>query len=232
MFNEPCTLDEATLLDYISGSASLDIRAAVEGSPACRAAAEQLARELRPLLQSMYRVTCPDPDQLVAYQEGRLGSTSQLVYRRHVVECPHCQAEYQILAAMDTVPLRPAPSLLRRVIDAVFQPPEALPAPLRGEIMHYQTPQISIVLSTRRGSGTAIDWTLRGEIRTHDGQRATGLLEAVMLRALQSGAETPGSVAENGTFSFQHLVADSYSLHIMTPQEEVIVRQLIIGDVV
>ncbi|HEY0605496.1 MAG TPA: zf-HC2 domain-containing protein, partial [Herpetosiphonaceae bacterium] len=92
MFNQPCTLDEATLLDYISGSASPDIRAAVEGSPACRAAAEQLARELRPLLQAMYRVTCPDPDTLVAYQEGRLDSTSQLVYRRHLAECPHCRA--------------------------------------------------------------------------------------------------------------------------------------------
>ncbi|HEY0604788.1 MAG TPA: hypothetical protein VGD58_17855, partial [Herpetosiphonaceae bacterium] len=138
----------------------------------------------------------------------------------------------QILAAMDTVPLRPAPSLLRRVIEAIFQPPEALPAPLRGEVLHYQTPQISIVLSTRRGSGKAIDWTLRGEIRTHDGQRATSLLEGVVLRTHAAGAETQGSVAENGTFSFQHLAADSYSLHILTPEEEVIVRHLVIGDVV
>lgn len=232
MMNEPCTLDETTLLDYISGSASPEIQAAVERSPACRAAAERLARDLGPLLQSMYRVTCPEPDTLVAYQEGRLDSTSQLVYRRHVAECPHCQAEYQVLAAVDRVPLDRTSRLLRRVIEAVFQPPELLPEPLRGEILHYRTPQISIVLSTRRGSGKPMAWTLRGEIRTQDGQRAVGLLEGVVLRARESAPdEAQGSVAENGTFSFQHLAAGIYSLHILTPEEEVIIRHMVIGDV-
>lgn len=232
MPDEPCAMDEGVLLDYIWGTASPELRAAIEISPACRAAAEQLARELRPLMQLMYRVVCPDAATLVAYQEGRLDSTAQLVWRQHLAECPHCQAEYQMMTTMDTIPLMPRPGVLRRVIEAVFQPPHAAPVALRGEVLHYQTPQISIVLSTRRGSAKPIHWNLRGEARTHDGQRMIGQLENVVLRPLEAAdaGETQGSVAENGTFAFQGLPAGRYSLHIFTPEEEVIIRHMVIGD--
>lgn len=188
--------------------------------------------DLGPLLEALYRRDCPDVTTLVRYQERQLVSAHQLVVRQHLAACPVCQEEIALLTAIDQAPL-PAAQRVRRVIEAIFQPPQRLAAPLRGDMLHYQTPQIAIVLSTRQATGQAIRWSLRGEARTPAGVRACGVLEAVFLRSLRpdDSSEQRGSVADNGTFAFQQLAPGRYSLHLLTADEEVVIRQVIVGDV-
>lgn len=229
---EPCPLDQATLLAYITGDATPEVRNTIMRSPACQEAVAALAREVGPLLEALYRSDCPDVATLVRYQERQLASTHQLVVRQHVAGCPVCQEEVALLAAIDQVPL-PAPQRLRRVIEAIFQPPKHRAAPLRGDMLHYQTPQIAILLSTRQAHGQARTWSLRGEARTPAGIRASGALETVFLRSLRPDdqGEQHGAVADNGTFAFQQLAPGRYSLHLLTADEEIVIRQVIVGDV-
>ena len=229
---EPCQLDEAALLAYALGDADQALKEAVERSPACQAAAATLARDVAPLLQALYRSDCPDVETLVRYQERQLDGTQQLLVRQHIAGCPVCQEEERMLAAIDEA----APSLAQRVrcvVEAIFRSPEQLAVPLRGEILHEQAPQIAIVLSTRKKTDQIISWSLRGEARTPDGQRAAGVLEQVFLRALppDQPREQQGMLADNGAFVFERLVAGRYSLHLLTADEEVVIRQVIVGDV-
>jgi RNA polymerase sigma factor (sigma-70 family) len=232
MPEERCALSEALLLDYITGAASPDLRLSVERSPGCRAAAHRLARELRPLLRHLYRMSCPDPEALIAYQEQRLDGTAQLAIHRHVAGCPLCQEECVLLAEIDAAALTPVSGLVRRVVEAFFQSPLGIPQPVRGELLRYQTPQILISLNMRKAQGKPRTWTLRGQIRTPDGQRVAGVLDAALLRPLHDPeqGQHQGTIEANGSFVFRGLPAGGYSLSLLMVEEEILIRRIVIGD--
>lgn len=231
--NELCDLDEAQLLDYISSLASAELQAAVEHSPACRAAAQQLADDLLPLINVVYRIECPAADMLVAYQERSLGSTEQLVLRQHMQACSLCQREVALLNSIDALP-NPQPSLVRRIIEAIFQPALDAAPQLRGgsAVLRYHTPHIAITLSVREGSGKPSIWTLRGAVRSPEGTLLRGLLETaeIMLLDPEDAPAQPGAIDANGTFVFVGLAPGSYRLRLRTPEEEIVIRQIAIAD--
>jgi hypothetical protein len=231
MADNPCALSEALLLDYITGAAARDVRLAVERSPGCRAAARRLARELRPLLRRLYRMSCPESATLVAYQEQRLQGAEHLLVHRHVADCPLCREECALLTEIDAVPLA-RPGLARRVVEALFRPAIGLPQPARGELLRYEAPQVLIGLSVRRTSGKPRSWTLRGQARAPDGRQAPGLVEAALLRSLDAPdqAEQPGTIEPGGSFVFRGLPAGSYSLRLLTSEEEIVIRRIVVGD--
>jgi hypothetical protein len=232
MPEEPCAMSEALLLDYITGAAASDLRLAVERSPACLAAARRLAHELRPLLRRLYRMSCPDAPTLVAYQERQLQGAAHLVIHRHITGCPLCQEECALLAEIDSVPLTPTPGAMRRLVEALFQPAIGLPQPARGELLRYESPQVLIALSVRRMPGQPRTWTLRGQARTPDGRHIPGMIEAALLRPLDTPdqEEQPGAIEASGSFVFRRLLAGAYSLRLLTAEEEIIIRRIVVGD--
>lgn len=227
-----CMFDEAVLLDYLTGDASDEVRRNVEESSACLEAVQQLAAQIGHLLPILYRSQCPDASQLVAYQEGQLASTEQLVVHAHVMRCPMCQAELDLLNEVDAISTVPQAGVFRRIIEAVFQP--ALAMAIRGTILRYQTPEVVINLSTRKATGKPRTWSVRGELRTHDGQRVSDALEEASLQ--QTDAEQPdkttshGMVEANGRFTFQGVVAGAYRLSLLTHDEEIVIRRLVVGN--
>jgi hypothetical protein len=227
-----CELDDDLLLDYVLGIAPATVRAAVERSAACLAAAKRVAGELEPLLEMIYRARCPDEETLVAYQERRLEGTEQLVVHRHVAECPSCRDELRILDAMSEVPIGGGRTVLRRLVEALFQPPLAQPRPLRGTTLHYATPQVAIHLSTRKTAGHPRSWTLRGQVRTPAGRLYTGLVEAVALYSFdQPDLWFRSGDLENGCkFVVDSLEAGAYRLTLVTAEEEIVIRRIVVGD--
>ena len=227
-----CMFDEAVLLDYLTGDASDEVRRSVEESPACLEAAQQLAVEVGHLLPILYRSQCPDAAQMVAYQEGHLADTEELVVRAHVLRCSMCQEELDWLNNVDAMSTAPSTGVLRRIVEAVFQP--ALAMAIRGTILRYQTPEIVINLSTRKATGKPRTWSVRGELRTHDGQRVSDELEEASLQqtdADQSDTTTSqGMVEANGRFTFQGIVAGAYRLILLTHDEEIVIRRLVVGN--
>jgi DNA-directed RNA polymerase specialized sigma24 family protein len=229
---EPCELDEATLLDYISGVASIEIRRAVERSPACLAAAERLAATILPLMRALYRASCPEAATLIAYHERRLEGTAALLVRQHLAICHLCQEEMGTIAALDTTPTE-RPWLGRRIIEAIMVSALDLPQPVRGRVLHFQTPQVAINLSLRKTEGMPRTWTLRGQIRTPEGLVLSGQIEAATLRPLgpPEQPEAAGTIDADGSFVFERLPAGAYTLTIITPDEEIMIRRLLVGDI-
>ncbi|MEM8529865.1 MAG: hypothetical protein AAGF95_03425 [Chloroflexota bacterium] len=228
-----CMFDEAVLLDYLTGDASDEVRRSVEESTACLEATQQLATQIGHLLPILYRSQCPDAAQLVAYQEGHLVNTEQLVVYAHVTRCAICQEELDLLNDVDAIAEAPPTDVFRRVVEAIFQP--ALAMAIRGTILRYQTPEVVINLSTRKGTGKPRTWSVRGELRTHDGQRVSDTLEEASLQqadAEQSDTTTAshGMVETNGRFTFQGIVAGAYRLSLLTHDEEIVIRRLVVGN--
>ena len=229
--NRSCHLDEEQLLDYVLGTASLELCRQVEETAACRQAAQQLALDILPLMAWLRRLECPAAENLVAYHEQQLDSTTQLVIHRHVAGCPDCQAECQLLDQISALALEGQPGPLRRLVEAIFQSPLALPQALRGELLVFTAPTITIHLSTRISRGQPRSWILRGQARTSDGLQAQAMLEAVELYPLDLPEEPgqPGHLEQQGSFVFRDLPAGSYRLHVLTSDEEIVIRRIIIG---
>jgi DNA-directed RNA polymerase specialized sigma24 family protein len=229
--NDLCAVDEALLLDYITGVASPEIRIAIERSPACLEAAQHLADEILPLIHELYRVSCPDELTLVAYQDRRLAGAEQLLVRGHVAICPLCQDECRLIDALNAAPREPPLPLTRRIVEALFMPRTQQPQPLRGLALQYHTPQALIYLSVRFDAQSQT-WTLRGQVRTHAGLPLADPLEEAIMHPLSPAdmGEHQGQIEAEGWFSFRDLVAGDYQLHLMTAEEEFVIQRIAIGE--
>ena len=218
---EECHLNEAILLDYITGIATEYDRRVVEASPACMQVAQQLADEILPLLSLFYRTTCPDTARLIDYQERTLIGADYLVIERHVAECPHCQAEITILSDIDEVKLNAGTNPLHRFVEAFLATPTQLPQPVRGQMLRYETPQIAIILSKRKAVGKPRTWTLRGQLRTPDGQLFTDVEDILLQYTTDVDRTFHASLADSGSFTFQELAEGTYRLRVLTAEEEI-----------
>jgi hypothetical protein len=235
--DERCPFDEVTLLEYVRGLTPAEIRVAIERSPACVEAARALAEDSQQLTPLLRLALCPDVDTLIDYHEKRLPGAQQLVIHQHVQHCRQCQRESAMFAAIDQVNLQAQPSLIRQLFEALFLPPTLSAVPVRGALpgRHYRTqlrmPAIDILISTQKQTGKARTWTLRGELRTLEGLQFTEV-EQIILRAVDppDTTEITTTLEADGMFVFRGLATGLYSLHIVTPTEEILVRALDVGD--
>lgn len=233
----PCPFDEDLLLDYLLESAADDVRVHIERSPHCVRAVQRLREELTSLQHLFYRHTCPDEETLLAYQEQRIQGTEFLVLRKHIVNCPLCQQELTLLAEMDTLAQASTmPRRLRRVIEALFQPP--LELALKGsQLLHYQIPDaphliIHLRVSTRVVRGKPRTWTLRGELRSHEGQKVGNLLLAASLRRPEHPEQIDylADLHTDSVFVLSGVAAGTFRLHLTLEPYDIVIPQIIIGD--
>lgn len=221
-----CAFDEIVLLDYLLGEAAPEQHIAIEQSPACRAEAVRMAQQLA----ALYRTNCPDVAMLVAYQERRIAdSTLALVVHQHAATCSHCTQELGLLAQIDGVSLEAPPSALRRLVEAVFQAPLARATAVRGDLLLYTTPKFAVHLRVRQVIGQPGTWTVRGQVRTGDGQLAVDLIQTAQARAA-NGDLTSATVESGGAFRFEQLSAGTLTLTLYTADEEIIIQQFSVGD--
>ena len=222
----PCTLDESILLDYISGVATAEERALVEQTPDCRAAAQRLGQQVKPLLRLLHRLECPPLEALIAYHEQRLASSAALEWHQHIVTCVRCQDELALFAAIDAAPPLHPPGIVRRIVEALFQSPLGMPHPVRGGGL-YTTPHLQIDLSMATVDGPPRRWTIWGEVRTTEGLAVPNMVEAVTLQRLdrlnQPAEVVVGTVEADGAFVVAELPAGRYRLGMQTAAEEVVI---------
>jgi len=235
---EACPFDEGVLLDYVNGHVGVEIRTAIERSPACVQAAAALQADIevwRPYLRQM---VCPAGERLVAYQERRLTGTDYLVVDQHVQRCPYCHAEIQMLAAVDAVSTEPQPSLVRRLYEFIFQPATMSPVPVLGEGSYHtieRTPQIELLVRTTRTGGRTggkqRNWMLFGRLR-YEGDQQVTQVEAIIMQDIEDedAPEFSTTVDEHGAFTIKGLDAGLYRIRILTATEEIILREFRIGE--
>lgn len=227
----PCPYDEVVLLDYITGLATPTLVAAIEQSVACHQTARTLAGELGQLLQVGQRLHCPDIETLIDYQERRLTGAAHLVVHRHMQQCPLCQKEWQMLTALDAVALESPMGVVRRMVEALFQAPLTLA--VRGDWLHYQTPNLVLNIGVRQSTGKGRTWTLRAQLRTQEGNLITERVEQALLRRLDEPAQAPvvaTLIAGEPSLTFRELATGEYALHVMTADEEIVIRKIVVGS--
>ena len=231
---EPCPFAEDIMIDYINGQVDAATKAAIEGSPACRQAANALQTDLAAWRSSLREMFCPDNAELVAYQERHLTGAAYLVTHNHVQRCPYCRAEVAMLAALDTVPLD-EPTLARRLYELIFQPATLAPVPVLGEGSYRtveRTPQIELLVRTMRSAGKQGQWMVIGKLR-YEGDQPVTQVEAIVLQDLEDpDAPTLSTTLDDkGGFTLKAVEAGVYRLHILMATEEIILHEFKIGEV-
>jgi len=232
--NELCQFDDAMLLNYIRNAVPADVRQTIEKSPECIQAARKLVDEMRVLTPLLREAVCPEIDTLIDYQEGRITGTPRLVIYQHVQQCKQCQAELAMFGAIDVVPNGEQPSFFRRVVEALFQAPTLSAVAVRGGGIyrtHVRTPQINILLRTSQATGRPRTWTLYGQLRADD-ESPLVQPERIVLQALDKPdtAEIEAVGEANGVFICKGLAPGRYSLRIILSDEEILIRELKVGD--
>lgn len=227
---QACPFDDAILLDYLRDAAPMPVRQRIEQSPACLQAVQQLAAEIKLLTRLLREAVCPEIEVLIDYQEGRLTGTPRLVVHQHLQRCKQCQAELAMFGAIDAVPDVAPPSWVRRVVEALFQPPTLSPVPVRGGMFFYRTPQIGIHLYSIKSPGKARTWVLQGLVRTVDDQPFTTSEEIRLVNLDEPEMPAQQTVLDPaGTFRFSDLETGRYRLHLITPEEEILIREITVG---
>jgi|GEM_PF-1466934 len=231
-----CQYDEVALLDYITGIADAELRAGIEMSPACVQAAAELRSDLSPLFTAVKTLGCPAPSQLIAYQTRETSGIERLVLYRHIDSCAECQDELELLHAVDAVDGQQKKNPFTRLIEAVLQPMQALPQPLRGDPQTYQAGDLQVNLTISRDPTQRYHWRLRGQVRSNDGRKFVDI-EQIILTAQKSTLQTfaPSSqqsttLNEHGSFSFADIATGLYELAIITSDAELLIPAIAIGE--
>jgi len=228
---QKCQYGEVALLDYVTGIADAELRAGIEMSPACVRAAAELRSDLSSILITIESLGCPAPAQLVAYQERKMSGTERLVLYRHISDCTDCQDELQVLSAVDAVDGEQKVSPFARVIEAVLQPMQALPNPLRGEPQTYKAGDLQVNLTISRDTSQRYHWRLRGQVRDADGRKFADI-EQILLTKQKSEPLNQQSTTlnEHGSFAFADIAAGLYELAIITSEAELMIPAIVIGE--
>lgn len=95
----PPALTDLDLAMLLGDDAEPAVRQHVANCPACRARAEQLARQEAALLDQLYRSTCPTPEELRDYHLQLLTRSAGSNIGLHLARCPHCTRELFDLTA-------------------------------------------------------------------------------------------------------------------------------------
>ncbi|ABY33326.1 MAG TPA: RNA polymerase subunit sigma-70 [Chloroflexus aurantiacus] len=229
LMGTPCTLDEQILLDYAAGRLSVEQRLLVEANPDCVAQAQRLAAEIAAIEASLYRLQCPDVDTLHAYYYRELEATQHLIVHRHVEDCLFCREELALLQVMDETPLiEPSPfERVRQVVEAILQP--ALALQLRGQALIYAAPEVLLTLTVRRTKQGVPQWTVIGELKMPDGAPTDQPIEQVVATVTDSHTIT-AEIDEDGVFVIRDLPPGTYRLTVYTPDKEIVIRSLQIGN--
>jgi DNA-directed RNA polymerase specialized sigma24 family protein len=227
-----CGLNEEVLVDYVLGIASAALCAEVERSPACVAAAARIADEIQGLMALFQAHACPDPATLISYADQELPSLDLLIIRKHVDKCSLCREEIELLTSLGSGPPELEIGFVRRVVEAIFRP--ALELQILGSgMLVYETPDILINLSLSPEPRQERRWILQGELRTPDGLSLEGVGEVVYAERLEP-KEPPMNVEcavePDGSFLFEKLVEGHYRLIIRLADQDVTIRQIVVGD--
>jgi DNA-directed RNA polymerase specialized sigma24 family protein len=229
--DHPCRYEEAVLLNYIMGMTEAAMAAAIERSPACLQRVHELAQRFGPFLRFAYRMNCPAPEELVAYQQRTLPASERLVFYRHFEQCPRCREDLMTLTTIDAAEGVATKPFLQQVIEAIYQSPLAFG--LQGDWLHYRTAEVFINISTRQNRTKARSWTIHAQIRSHEGELLTTTVVAATLAQLDQTEPNIYQLDESSHTSsliFREVQPGVYCLSIVLPEQEIIIRRVEIGS--
>jgi hypothetical protein len=215
----PVSITDAELLAYIEGEADAPLVEQIEQSEALSRRVRQLQREIRWLTANLFRLTCPDADELGDFHLGLLSEPQSRITEQHLARCPFCTRE--LVQYQDFLGDPPTqPGLAKRVIvalakllDSTFPSEQAL-APayvLRGE---------DAGLTLYRAAGLQISLDVQEDVEEPGYQSIVGVITGASAPRLTVDLWQEGEyldsvpVDESGDFTLSALLPGVYELII------------------
>jgi anti-sigma factor RsiW len=232
---DPTEIREGDLMAYVDGMAGEAVARHIRRCPACARQAEALAELRAALASTLYRRTCPESDQLIAYYQGDLGGSERLVVAQHVRQCPHCAGELADLAREARAGLRERLRVAIEVVEAALVMPRAraavvrdAPEATRPEQRVYRAGEIEIALGQEPVWAQPGRWDLSGAVRV--GERAPEMIGGARAELYRDeGLVAVAAVDPRGRFLFAGVEPADYDLSLWWENRDVRLRGVRIG---
>ena len=156
-------LNDEELMAVLYQDASQESIQHLRGCALCQAALQELRAVDEFLVESLYRLHCPEPETLASYVEGDLSPSARRATHAHLLQCDACQREVRVLETLaPSTAVRSRPGRLallaegvRRLFVAALVPTPA-PQPVRGDassLRRYHTQDMDVLFSIMRAEG-------------------------------------------------------------------------------
>jgi anti-sigma factor RsiW len=233
---DPTEIQEGDLMAYVDGVAEEAVVRHVRRCPACARQVQVLAGLGAALTVNLYRHTCPEPDQMIAYQQGELEGNEKLAVAQHLRQCPHCARELADLAREERASLRERLRAAIETLEAVLVPPRAQGAAVGGAgggrpppaARVYRAGEIEIILSWQAVWAQPDRWDLSGQVRVEG--RVLEMIGGARVE-LYRGAGLIAIVAvdSGGRFAFAGVEPADYDLCLLWENRDITVKAVQVG---
>lgn len=138
-----------------------------------------------------------------------------------------------VLESMDVQNTATQPHLLHRIVEALYESP--LTYGLQGSWLHYRTPEIFINISSRQNLGQARSWTVRVQVRSHEGELLTAAVKSATLEGIGQAVgrlyqlDQQQTTRHESSLTFRDVEAGHYCFSIILPDKEIIIRRMAVG---
>jgi len=237
------TFDEPTpeeLVAYADGEASPTVRDRIRANPALHARATEYERVQARARGVLYRFECPPPQTLGEYALDAVTPEGRTHIAAHIVACPRCADEVQLLRSFLATDPLPAPvplgQRLRRVIAALVSPTAPSPVVgLRGgtdaETRTYRADDFLLTLDTETATpqGRTNIVGLLWREGAHTGMRMQGDV-ALVAQTGEAGAVASSPLDELGNFAFDDVTVGTYRVEVTLGDTIIVVEGVRVGS--
>ncbi len=237
--SRPGAVTPEDLVAYVDGEADTRVGEHLRQCEHCAALARDYARIQHQLQSALSRVDCPTTLALGEYQLGLASPEARQRVAAHVLECPRCADELEVLRAFLAEPA-PEPAASPGVVEG-----------LRRVVAMLLTPQPGLAYAGLRGAAEATTKTYRAgdltislsaSLEARRGSRSLGGLvlregaapESIAGAPVQLIGEATGThssrVDDLGSFAFPDLAPGSYRLELRLGDRLVVVEDIPVGS--
>lgn len=228
----PLELNEGDLMACVDGRADARVQAHLSRCPYCQAQVDVYRSVTHLLRETLYRRSCPAPEQLALYQLNLLSPRERLVMSRHIRECPHCRQEIDELACEED-----KPSLLERlrqaigIVEAVLEPVSYVHArQVRGledepALQRFRAQEIQVNISVQEGYNRG--WrTVMGQLLRQD--EILPIPADLTVWLMQDKEAWAAPIEGDGTFLFEEIEPGKYSVGFEWQEQLVLIREIVV----
>lgn len=229
----PDELSAGDLVAYLEGAASPDTASHIARCAACAAEVTALRAADLGLTAAMFRVECPEPDDLLLYQAGLLGRRDARRIVRHIAGCRDCQLELATLAhtaerasatSLSERIRQAGKQLLRAVLSAPGQPSLAMRGaePRRHE---YHVAGYHLIIAVVPPLAAENIWQIEGQIRREDDDLSE--LSGAEVQLLRDDAVVSHDAVDDfGFFALEDIGPGDYTIVIEWATTMILVEKL------
>jgi glutaredoxin len=215
---------------YVDGVASRSVVKHIRSCPACAGRARELSRLQALLTATLYRSSCPDSEQLIAFHQGELQGNEKLVVAQHLRGCPHCARELATLARDERESLGERMGTALKVLVAARMAPQAQPAAVRDRSRPARTiPQVfraddvEFILTLQPSFALPHQQDLSGVV--HVGGQVPETIGGARVELYRDGGLISIThVTPRGHFTFAAIDPDEYDLSLLWGDRDIWLR--------